>query len=100
MQAIGKPPGEGTGPTGKVSQSLVPRLNASGLFPPMGRGRKVPQIRFALSRGFAVSGWIFDGVTRGGRAPGVALDPWLISYAHSGHSVSGSADRLELRHVP
>jgi hypothetical protein len=56
----------------------------------------MPQIRFALSRGFTVSGRIFDGLTRGGRAPRVALDPWLISCAHSGHSVGGSADRMKM----
>ena len=49
----------------------------------------MPQIRFALSRGFAVSGWMFDGVTRGGRAPEVALDPWLLSAALPGLSVRG-----------
>jgi hypothetical protein len=51
-----------------------------------------PQMRFALSCGVAGSGRIFDGVTRGGRAPGVALDPWLISCDLSGHSVGGLAD--------
>jgi hypothetical protein len=39
-----------------------------------------------------VSGRIFGVVTRGGRAPGVALDPWLIACAPSGHSVGGFAD--------
>ena len=34
----------------------------------------------------------FWGVTRGGRAPGVALDPWLIACAPSGHSVGCVAD--------
>ncbi len=37
-------------------------------------------------------GRIFGVVTRGGRAFRVALDPWLISCAHSGHSVCGLAN--------
>jgi hypothetical protein len=36
---------------------------------------------------------IFGCVTRGGRAPGVALDPWLLSCAPSGHSISGCAEK-------
>ncbi len=69
--------------------------------------RQWPQIRCALSRGFAISGWNFAA------RPGVvalallAFDPWLISSAPfrlrgapkrrygatvAGHSVSGCAE--------
>jgi hypothetical protein len=40
----------------------------------------------------SVSGESPDRPTRGGRAPRLALDPWLISCAPIGHSVGGCAD--------
>ena len=57
-----------------------------------GGWRERPEIRFALSRGFANGGRVLGRFTRGGRAPRVALDPGLISSAHSGLS-DGSSDR-------
>jgi hypothetical protein len=53
------------------------------------RGKK-PQIRFALSRGFTVSGWIPCDFTRGG-ARRLAC-PGLLSSALPGLSVCGFAD--------
>ena len=44
----------------------------------------MPEIRFALSRGFAVSGLFLGRFTQGGRALGIALDPGLISGTTSG----------------
>jgi hypothetical protein len=50
----------------------------------------MPQIKFALSRGFASSGLYFVGFTQGG-ARGLAC-PGLLSAALTGLSVSGFAD--------
>jgi hypothetical protein len=56
---------------------------------------KRPQIKLALSRGFAVSGRIFDGVTRDGPPKAFGVDPWLISCTLSGHPIGGFAESLE-----
>ena len=58
-----------------------------------GKGR---QIRFALTRGVAVSGMCFGHLTRGGRARRYALDPVLLSSALPGLSFCGCADRTSI----
>ena len=59
-----------------------------------------PQINFMVAAPLAIrmaselaAGSLGD-FTRGGRARRLALDPWLISCAPAGHSVSGCADNI------